>query len=930
MDDTTVIKVEQVKPFEPGSPVFLRAGQTTLFLAEDIPGEGLGRRVPVVTFVAPAIIVTPAPPAGRAWVLAHHATAVEVPLGEATESELDASVIATAEALCAVVRPKVPPPSGHVVRLGPDPLTLTSGSTAVVDKLSWVRVVEGAATLAGRVLPESGAPLAERMSILGEGITALTAHPLVGVPTDERVEGVSWLFGVAGECVLRSFVEKERLERERALAYPRVSARIEATSLRLLAREVEDGGAVVPTITSGEPLVVVASMVAHINGYAIKAPRGGLRGREGTSAVRAIATTSGLFARTVTLPAKWWVNSVEPMVSFSVDGAPLALVLRKGKGIIIGADGVEIDAESADAPILISHAFVFSKPPVGKNLSPSHLIRLAMSGQSRQMLRVLTWSIVIAGVSITVPLASGVVFGEIIPEGDRTRLAWLLGVLVVAAIAVLPVQIAQTAAATGLEATVSWRLQRGIWGRVLRSPIALVKRVGPGDLSIRFSALEMARDPVEQSIIGSLPVIIASLLSVVILFIYIPALALVAVAWGLIVLAISLVFAVRVARAQRTVDEATGNVNGFLYQVLSAIPKLRVAGAEPRAFAAWADRFRGAVGQDLTIRVSHQMLFGGIIGTLSTAVLFAGVALTDSGRDVGAFIAFQTTYMLFIAGIMTLVTGVGTALQLRPAMQRAAELVADPPESGDGRTDPGPLRGEVALRAVTFRYQPDMPVVLDELDLHINPGEMVAIVGHSGCGKSTILRVLLGFETPEAGSVEFDDVDLSSLDVESVRRQFGVVLQDGQLMPGTIHQNLAGATTLSPDEAWELAELVCLADDIRAMPMKLETMITLNGGAFSGGQRQRLLIARALATRPRILLLDEATSALDNVTQRVVTENLDKLGMTRIVVAHRLSTIIGADRIVVLQAGRVVEDGTYGDLMERRGAFYALATRQVL
>ncbi len=930
MRDTSIIKVEQVKPFEPGSPVFLRAGNTTLFLAEDIPGEGLGRRVPVVTLFAPAIIATPAPPAGWAWVLAHHSSAVEVPLAVATESELDASVIATAEALCAVVRPNVPPPSGHVVRLGIDPFVLTSGSTAVVDKLTWVRVVEGASTLAGRLLPESGAPVAERMSILGEGSTALTAHPLAGVAAAERVEGVSWLFGVAGECTLRSFVEKEMSEREWAIAYSGVSARVEAASLRLLAREVDDNRAVVPTITSGEPLVVVASMVAHINGYSIKAPRGGLLGREGISAVRAIATTSGLFARTVTLPAMWWVNSVEPMVSFSVDGAPLALVMRKGKGILIGSDGVEIDAQSADAPTLISHAFAFSKPPVGKNLSPSRLIRLAISGQSRQILRVLMWSLVIAAVSITVPLASGVVFGEIIPEGDRTRLAWLLGVLVVAAIAVLPVQIAQTAAATGLEATVSWRLQRGIWGRVLRSPIALVKRVGPGDLSIRFSALEMARDPVEQSIIGSLPVILASLLSAVILFIYIPALALVAVSWGLIVLALSLVFAVRVARAQRSVDQATGNVNGFLYQVLSAIPKLRVAGAEPRAFAAWADRFRGAVGQDLTIRVSHQMLFGGIIGTLSTAVLFAGVALTDSGRDVGAFIAFQTTYMLFIAGIMTLVTGVGTALQLRPAMQRAAELVADAPESGDGRADPGLLRGEVALRAVSFRYQPDTPAVLDELDLHINPGEMVAIVGHSGCGKSTILRVLLGFETPEAGSVEFDDVDLSTLDVESVRRQLGVVLQDGQLMPGTIHQNLAGATTLSPDEAWELAELVSLADDIRAMPMKLETMITLNGGAFSGGQRQRLLIARALATRPRILLLDEATSALDNVTQRVVTENLAELGMTRIVVAHRLSTIIGADRIVVLHAGRVVEDGSFGELMERRGAFHALATRQVL
>ena len=930
MSETNVIKVEQARPFEPGSPVFLRAGNATLFLAEDVPGEGIGRRVPVITLFAPAIVATPSPPAGQVWVLACHASGVEVPLAEATESELDASASATAEALCAVVRPTVLPPAGHVDLLGTDPLFITSGSTAVVDKLSWVRAVEGASTLAGILIPESGAPIAERMSILGEGPATLTARSLAALETAERVEGVTWLFGVAGECTLRSFVEQEALEHERAMAYPIVSAEVEAASMRLLARELVERGAVVPTITSAEPLVVVTSMVAHINGDSIKVPRGGLLGREGTSAVRAIATTSGLFVRTVTLPEKWWVDTVEPMVSFSVDGTPLALVIRKGQGVIIGADGVEIDAHSADAPTLISHAFVFSKPPVGENLSSSRLIRLAISGQSRQMLRVLMWSFVIAGVSITVPLASGVVYGEIIPEGDRTRLTWLLIALVMAAVAVLPVQMAQTAAATSLEATVSLRLQRGIWGRVLRSPIALVKRLGPGDLSMRFSALEMARDPIEQSIIGALPVIIASLVSVVILFIYIPTLALLAVAWGFIVLAVSLVFATRVARAQRAVDEATGNVNGFFYQVLSAIPKLRVAGAEPRAFAAWAERFRGAVGQDLTIRTSHQILFGGIVGTLSTAVLFAGVVLTDSGKDVGAFIAFQTTYMLFMAGIMTFVTGIGTALQLRPAMQRAAELVANAPESGDGRSDPGPLRGEVSLRAVTFRYQPDMPAVLNELDLHINAGEMVAIVGQSGCGKSTILRALLGFETPEAGSVRFDDQDLSSLDVESVRRQFGVVLQDGQLMPGTIHQNLAGATTLSPDEAWELAEIVALADDIRAMPMKLETMITLNGGAFSGGQRQRLLIARALATRPRILLLDEATSALDNVTQRVVAQNLARLGMTRIVVAHRLSTIIGADRIVVLQAGRVIEDGTYEELMERRSAFHALATRQVL
>ena len=318
------------------------------------------------------------------------------------------------------------------------------------------------------------------------------------------------------------------------------------------------------------------------------------------------------------------------------------------------------------------------------------------------------------------------------------------------------------------------------------------------------------------------------------------------------------------------------------------------------------------------------------MGTLSTAVLFAGVVLTDSGKDVGAFVAFQTTFSLFIAGIAALVTGIGALVQLQPSIERAAELMFDEPESGGGGGDPGPLRGDIDIVKLTFRYQPDMPAVLNELDLSVRSGEMLAIVGHSGSGKSTLIRLLLGFEAAETGSVLFDNRDLASLDIESVRRQIGVVLQDGHLMPGTIHQNLAGASVLAAEDAWRLAELVSLADDIRAMPMQLETMISLTGGAFSGGQIQRLLIARALASSPRLLFLDEATSALDNVTQRVVTHNLAELGITRIVIAHRLSTVVNADRIAVFGGGQVVEIGTYEDLMERKGAFYALATRQVL
>jgi ATP-binding cassette subfamily C protein len=458
----------------------------------------------------------------------------------------------------------------------------------------------------------------------------------------------------------------------------------------------------------------------------------------------------------------------------------------------------------------------------------------------------------------------------------------------------------------------------------------LVKRFGPGDLTVRLSALESGRDMIDQSVLAPMPVMMSALVSVFVLFFYDATLAWFALGWGLVVMAVSITLAFRVSKAQGEVDRATGDVNGFLFQVLGAMPKLHVAGAEARAFAAWAERFRGAVGQRLTTRSAQQVLIGGVVSTGSTVVLFGAVALTGNIHQVGAFIAFQTTFSLFLGGIAAFTGALASIIQLKPSFERAAELANDTSESGAGRVDPGSLRGDVSLRNVSFRYQSDTPMILNGLDLDIRAGEMVAIVGHSGCGKSTILRMLLGFEQPEQGSVMFDNQDLATLDVGSVRRQLGVVLQDGQLMPGSIFQNLAGSATISESDAWELAEIVALADDIKAMPMKLETMITMNGGAFSGGQRQRLLIARALASRPRILLLDEATSALDNVTQRIVTRNLAEVGMTRIVVAHRLSTIIDADRIVVLDHGAVAEHGTYDQLMAQGGAFHALATRQVV
>ena len=264
-----------------------------------------------------------------------------------------------------------------------------------------------------------------------------------------------------------------------------------------------------------------------------------------------------------------------------------------------------------------------------------------------------------------------------------------------------------------------------------------------------------------------------------------------------------------------------------------------------------------------------------------------------------------------------------------PQWQRLQPIVETKPEVSLSKADPGELMGRIRVNQVSFRYRDDAPLILDNLSIHAEPGEFIAIVGRSGSGKSTLFRLLLGFETPESGTIDYDGQALSGLDINAVRRQLGVVLQNGRILSGSIFENIASGAQITLDEAWEAARMAGLADDIAAMPMEMHTVISEGGGNLSGGQQQRLLIARALVLKPRILLFDEATSALDNRTQGIVSESLDKLQVTRLVIAHRLSTIRHAHRIYVMQAGRVVQQGTFEELAAVEGLFSELMARQI-
>jgi ABC-type bacteriocin/lantibiotic exporter with double-glycine peptidase domain len=293
-------------------------------------------------------------------------------------------------------------------------------------------------------------------------------------------------------------------------------------------------------------------------------------------------------------------------------------------------------------------------------------------------------------------------------------------------------------------------------------------------------------------------------------------------------------------------------------------------------------------------------------------------------------LAFNAAFGSFTHGTTLLSNTVTEVLQVIPQWQRTQPILQSVPEIDLTKADPGRLTGRISIDHVTFRYQLDAPLILENISIQAQPGEFIALVGASGSGKSTILRLLLGFETAQTGGVFYDGQDLAGLDVDAVRRQFGVVLQNGQLTAASIFENITGSSLTTLDEAWVAAHMAGLAADIENMPMQMHTMVSEGGGNISGGQRQRLLIARALVHKPRILLFDEATSALDNTTQAIVSKSLEQLQVTRVVIAHRLSTIQNADRIYVLQGGRIIQQGKFDDLAtDTNGLFARLMARQI-
>lgn len=644
--------------------------------------------------------------------------------------------------------------------------------------------------------------------------------------------------------------------------------------------------------------------------------------------------------RRVLLRGSWWRTDNGPLISL-VDGGRRAVLLsprRFGGYVMVEPPGGERrTVREPERARLAPVAYTVIEPFPRRRLSFRALVRFALRGTGRDIARLVAAGSAVAALGMVPPMAIAFLFNSVVPQDDVQRLFALVFVLVVAALLTGVLLLVRSLSVLRMEAISGARLQSALFDHLLSLPAPFFRQYSAGDLGSRALVVDEIRGTLTGPVIGAVLTGVMGAAGIVMMYWYArPDWALAHLASVLIVGSIVplAVFGRRQLEHEVVESRIRVRASGLAFGLFEGIVKLRTAGAERRAFRRWASLFvdqkRAAFS---SARESNRLIVSmSIYPVLATVMLFAAAhpALREPATmSTGNFLALLAAFNVALGAVASAGRQLTRAFTALPRLELVRPILAAAREDRGAVRHPGHLRGGVALDRVTYTYPGQTRPALSEVSLVAEPGEFIAIVGRTGSGKSTVLRLLLGFDEPDTGSVLLDGQRLSDLDREEVRRQIGVVLQDSQVGGSPIHTCILGAWEGGMDAAWKAADVAGLAEDIRAMPMAMYTVVDPAGSSLSAGQRQRLLIARALVRSPAILLLDEATSALDNLTQDKIAGNLAALKVTRIVVAHRLSTVQAADRIYVLEAGRVAEVGDFASLSKGAGPFVGLIRRQL-
>lgn len=648
-----------------------------------------------------------------------------------------------------------------------------------------------------------------------------------------------------------------------------------------------------------------------------------------------IVRYSQIRCRQVILSGEWWKADNGPFLAFfGDDNSPAALIPVTGNSykMIDPADDSERIVKSETSLKINPKAYMLYRVLPSKKLDVADILKFCWHGSIKRDLTLVVFIGVLGGIlNMFVPIANGILFDRIIPDGERGQLLQMALILGSFGISAVLFQLVRTFAMIRIEGRTDTMVQAAVWDRVLSLPAPFFRKFTAGELTMRVMGINQIRKAISGTVITTILSALFSIFNLGLLFKYSPKMAFYALVLVFISAAVTFACSFLQMRYERELLSVSNKIVGQVLQIIGGIAKFRVAGAEKRAFFQWAKAF----GRQREIEFRNEAIENALITfneifPIITSIIIFFAAFSTKALGAGSFIAFNSAFTGFMA-IMLALSGVIPVLNnIIPTYESTKPILEALPEYDEIKDDPGDLDGSIELSHVIFRYNPEAPVVINDLSLKINKGEYLAIVGASGCGKSTILRLLLGFEKPESGKIYYGAHDIDKVDIRSIRKQLGVVMQNSQLMAGDIKSNIIGANlNLSMDDAVEAAKMAGLYEDIQAMPMGMFTVISEGGSTLSGGQRQRLMIARAIASKPKIIFFDEATSALDNKTQAIVSKSMDSLKVTRIVIAHRLSTILKCDRIIVLDKGRIVEEGSYEELMNNRNMFYELAKRQL-
>ncbi len=688
-------------------------------------------------------------------------------------------------------------------------------------------------------------------------------------------------------------------------------------------------------------LEAALAVIGRHEGLTFRMPLAPADGRSRAApSLQAILHASGVRCRSVKLvpEERWWVGDSGAMLGFRKnDRSAVALVPgATGRYRIMDPDtGRSEPANATTAQALDSKAWMFYRPlPDNRPISPQNLLRLSARGLAGGVLRFVTVGF-LGGILMLAPaVVVGLVTGEIIPGGAFSSLISTITAMIAAALIGALLQMLQGMTLMGIEGRAITWASAALWDRLLGLPQAFFRRFTAGDLAVRVMTFQALRDLISGMVANTALSIVFLLPAFSMIFLYDLVLGWVSFVIGVLGAAAAITFGLLQTNPQRRVHEASRRLTGDLLAFINGIHKLRLNRAEGAAIAVWARRYREQKNAELEIgRLNDHLVAASAAIPLLAGGIIMGVALShgSDGIATGDFLAVFAASMIFYEAVVRLGRSFETVAMIIPGYEQIKPILEAVPETSQAGSLSSELRGDVHFDHVSFRYSERSPLILDDVSLHVNPGEFVAIVGESGAGKTTLLQLALGLEEPVIGSVQYDGHNLAHLNRRAVRQQIGVVMQDGALIPGSILENITGSLgDLTAEDAWRAAHLAAVDDEITAMPMQMYTLVGDSDAMFSGGQAQRIRIAAALARHPRIVFLDEATNWLDTDNQARVMRGIENLSATRIVIAHRLSTIRKADRIYVLDGGKVVQQGGFDELFEAEGLFRRLMLRQTI